>query len=233
MSPYNRLTHVARAKTERIIMHHALGSERKHKTHPAIIGASVAVVLFCTVGAAAILGWIPSPLSGNEPAQVAAVAASAPPKASAPRVAAKPAPAPVRQAQDSSRSTSGSNQSTNAVTVPAIAKCAACGVVESVRETSTRGSGSGLGAAGGAVVGGLLGNQVGGGRGQDVMTVVGAVGGAVAGNQIEGRMKTTQGFEINVRLNDGSMRTVQQSTRPEWRAGDQVRIVDGVVRSNG
>ncbi|MDO8301046.1 glycine zipper 2TM domain-containing protein [Lacisediminimonas sp.] len=209
-------------------MHNALGNEQKPRTHPAVIVAGVAVVLFCTIGAAAILGWIPSSLSGNQPATP--VAASAPAASSAPRVAAKavakPAAEPVRQAQ-------GSNQSTYAANVPAVANCAACGVVESTREFSTRGSGSGLGAAGGAVVGGLLGNQVGGGRGQDVMTVVGALGGAVAGNQIEGKMKSTQGYEIVVRLNDGSVRTVQQTTRPEWRAGDNVRIVDGVVRSNG
>jgi outer membrane lipoprotein SlyB len=216
----------------RIIMHNAIGTEQRPKTHPAIIVAGVAVVLFCTIGAAAILGWIPSSLSGNQPA--APVAASAPAASSAPRVAAKAAAKPIaRPAAEPVRQAGGSNQSTHGANVPALANCATCGVVESIREINTRGSGSGLGAAGGAVVGGLLGNQVGGGRGQDVMTVVGALGGAVAGNQIEGKVKSTQGYEIVVRLNDGSIRTVQQTTRPEWRAGDDVRIVDGVVRSNG
>jgi outer membrane lipoprotein SlyB len=111
--------------------------------------------------------------------------------------------------------------------------CQNCGTVESIREITTRGDGSGLGAAGGAVVGGLLGNQVGGGHGKQAMTVVGAIGGALAGNQIEKQARATHSFETTVHMNNGSTRTVAQATRPEWRNGDHVKIVDGVVRMNG
>ena len=111
--------------------------------------------------------------------------------------------------------------------------CSNCGIVESTREITTRAEGSGVGAAGGAVVGGLLGNQVGGGRGKDLMTVVGAIGGAVAGNQIEGQVKATHSYETTVRLDDGSTRVISDAAQPGWRTGDHVKIVDGVVRSNG
>ena len=111
-----------------------------------------------------------------------------------------------------------------------VAKCSNCGVIESVREITAKGEGSGLGAAGGAVVGGVLGHQVGGGSGKQIATVVGAVGGAVAGNEVEKRVKATKSYDINVRLDDGSTRVINEVNPPSWRSGDRVRIVDGAIR---
>jgi outer membrane lipoprotein SlyB len=121
-----------------------------------------------------------------------------------------------------------------AATQPAetLGRCSNCGVVESSRAVTTSGEGSGLGAAGGAVVGGLLGNQVGGGSGKKIATVVGAVGGAVAGNEVEKRVKTTTSYEVTVRMDDGSSRVVYEDYAPIWRTGEQVKIVDGAIRSN-
>jgi len=64
-------------------------------------------------------------------------------------------------------------------------------------------------------------------------TIAGAIGGAVAGNQIEGNVRASHSYSISVRLNDSSIRTFHQSEQPGWRKGDQVRIVDGSIRSNG
>jgi outer membrane lipoprotein SlyB len=112
------------------------------------------------------------------------------------------------------------------------AKCAECGVIESMREISVRGDGSGLGAVGGAVVGGVIGHQVGSGRGNDVATVLGAVGGAVAGNQIEKQVKSTKSYEITVRLDDGSSRVISEANPPAWRTGDKVKVINGAIQSN-
>ena len=186
--------------------------------------AGIALTLFCVVGIAAVMGWIPNSMGGASD-KVAAVLqpsnAVAPPvakehRASAPVVhAAAPvlAPAPVREV--------------------AAARCAECGVIESVREVDTKGSGSGVGAVGGGVLGGLLGNQVGGGRGKDVMTVVGVVGGAVAGNEVEKRVKATKSYDVTVRMSDGSSRVISEATQPSWRNGDKVKIVNGAIRSHG
>ena len=114
----------------------------------------------------------------------------------------------------------------------ALVRCASCGVIESSRAVTTSNEGSGLGAAGGAVVGGLLGNQVGGGSGKKIATVVGAAGGAVAGNEVEKRVKTTTSYEVTVRMDDGSSRVVYETGAPTWQSGDQVRIFDGMIRSN-
>jgi len=180
--------------------------------------AGIALTLFCAVGIAAVMGWIPNSMGGAGDKsvvgqQAASAAAPAVPKA-VPKehraVASHPAPAYVA----------------------AVATCAECGVIESVREVDTKGAGSGIGAVGGGVIGGLLGNQVGAGRGKDVMTVVGVVGGAVAGNEVEKRVKSTKSYEVTVRLNDGTRRVITEASVPAWRNGDKVRIVDGAIRSN-
>lgn len=199
---------------------------RSVNPHPMIIIAAVAVVLFCLAGTAAIMGWIPSSISGNSgngdlsDADRNALSAQlqAPPKpAPKAEVHKKHAPAPTRLA----------------AAEPARNWCGHCGNVESVRTITTRAEGSGLGAAGGAVLGGLLGNQVGGGNGRKLATVAGAVGGAVVGNQVEGNMKASTSYEITVRMDDGGARTFHQQHQPAWHNGDRVKVVDGALRSAG
>jgi len=185
-------------------------SRASKSLHPIAWAAGIALILFSAVGISAFMGWIPASMGGpGEKAVLETRPAGAQAKAHT---------APVQVAN----------------TTPARARnrCAECGVVESVREIETKGEGSGLGAVGGAVVGGVLGNQVGGGRGQDVMTVVGAVGGAMAGNEVEKRVKSTKSYSITVRLDDGSSRVISEANAPTWRAGDKVKVVNGVIQSN-
>jgi outer membrane lipoprotein SlyB len=178
--------------------------------------AGIAITLFCAAGIAAIMGWLPASM-GYPGSGAPLTQANAPQPATAmprPSPMVRTAPAPV-------------------ASVPAArVRCADCGVVESTRVIAVSGEGTGLGAAGGAVVGGVVGHQIGGGRGQDVATVVGAVGGAVVGNEVEKRVRSTSHYEVIVRLDDGSSRAIRVADAPIWRAGDQVRIVDGVIRSN-
>ena len=213
--------------------------------HPLILAAAVAVLLFCGVGTAALMGWLPSsdsrdaqPLnSAASSEQLASLQAIAPPATAQPlaplpqqqpqQLAVQPAPvaapAPRPQPQPEPQYV--------AAPAPAPKVCNNCGVIEAIHEVNTRASGSGVGAAGGAVVGGLLGNQVGGGHGKQLATVLGAVGGAVAGNQIEGSVRATRSYHIVVRLDNGKTRTVHQSAAPNWRQGDRVRVVNGGLRA--
>lgn len=188
--------------------------------HPMIIVACAAIVLVCAVGTAAILGWLPSSSARNNDA--------------APLVQTEPVQAPLapqKAAIAPTKRPNVANEPSHAVA--AAPRCLDCGVVESAREISTPAKGSGVGAVGGAVLGGVLGHQVGGGHGKDVMTVLGAVGGAVAGNHIEGQVKATRSYEIVVRLDDGSTRTVRQADMAGVQTGDRVKISNGVVRLNG
>ena len=109
------------------------------------------------------------------------------------------------------------------------ALCKSCGTVESVRLVERKGSGSGLGAVAGGVAGALIGNQVGGGSGRTVMTVVGAGGGAYAGHEIEKNMNKTSAYQIKVRMADGSMRTLTQREVPNVNSGDRVRVGNGAI----
>jgi outer membrane lipoprotein SlyB len=95
------------------------------------------------------------------------------------------------------------------------AVCAQCGVVQSVRPVQRESAGTGVGAVAGALLGGLVGNQFGGGQGKTVATVVGAIGGGMAGNTVEKRMKTQTLYEVTVRMEDGTTRTVEQTSLPE------------------
>ncbi|OON63630.1 hypothetical protein B0920_09815 [Massilia sp. KIM] len=239
-------------------MNNANTSPSRGRHHPLMLLAAAAILLFCMVGVAAIMGWVPSSIGGNANRQLsdadrAALAASMPqgaPQPAAGLVAPPPPVAPQGYVQAPAQPAYPAQQLAAApvadpepVSKPVkkdtqVASadngrdwCSNCGNVESVRTIKQRAEGSGLGAAGGAVLGGLLGNQVGGGSGRTIATVAGAVGGAVVGNQVEGNIKATTSYEIRVRLDDGTLRTFRQSSPPQWRSGDRVRIVKGRLRS--
>jgi outer membrane lipoprotein SlyB len=96
----------------------------------------------------------------------------------------------------------------------AAAVCAACGTVESVKAEKHKGEGTGLGAVGGAVVGGVVGHQMGGGNGKKALTVLGAVGGGFAGHEVEKQVRSTTVYHVQMRMDDGSTRSVTQSAAP-------------------
>jgi len=219
-------------------MNTPISSPQKHSVHPLIIAAAVAVVLFCAVGIAAFMGWLPSSNHGaaltaaDQAAVAPSVAVDSSSNAAAMQAANNATPTPPA-AQLAQEAPAPAPVADNAPPPPPPAQvCENCGVIESVHEITTRASGSGVGAAGGAVVGGLLGNQVGSGNGRSLATIAGAIGGAVAGNQIEGNVNARHSYNVTVRLNDGEVRTFHHAS-PNWHSGDHVRIVNGELRSNG
>lgn len=107
--------------------------------------------------------------------------------------------------------------------------CRNCGMIESVNVITEKGEGSGLGAIAGGVVGGILGNQIGKGGGRDLARIAGIAGGAYAGHEIEKSQRGRTTYEVNVRLEDGSLRTFRQETPPQWQAGDRVKLEDGTL----
>jgi outer membrane lipoprotein SlyB len=76
----------------------------------------------------------------------------------------------------------------------------------------------------------LLGNQVGSGSGRTAATVAGAVGGAVVGNNVERNQRRSQRYEVVVRYaGNGATQTLQYENDPGFRAGDAVRVNNGVL----
>lgn len=169
--------------------------------------------------------------------------AEAPKPAPVKQAAAKPAPArPVQQATGSAHAQAPApveqvaqaptpSRTVTPIETTRAAICNVCGTVQSVQEVKEKGQGSGIGAIGGAVVGGLLGNQVGGGNGKKVMTVVGAVGGGLAGHEAEKHVRATTAYDVQVRMEDGSVRTFRR-TEP-LNPGTRVTVDGSNLRVGG
>ncbi|XLY89619.1 hypothetical protein ACK8QS_07280 [Ectopseudomonas mendocina] len=108
------------------------------------------------------------------------------------------------------------------------------GTIESLRPVKIEGTKTPIGAGAGAVVGGIGGSGLGGGRGSAVMAVVGAVAGGLLGAAAEEGLTRTQGVEITVREDDGTLRAYVQEVEPNqvFRVGERVRImtVNGTSR---
>jgi outer membrane lipoprotein SlyB len=105
------------------------------------------------------------------------------------------------------------------------------GVVESVREVKQPAEKSnGVGPIAGGIAGAVLGNQFGKGMTRNVITVVGAAGGALAGTAIEKNVRATKHWEITVRLDDGSYRTMNSDVEPFWHGGERIRLIDGKLQ---
>lgn len=104
------------------------------------------------------------------------------------------------------------------------------GTVESVRVVRIEGDSDGttaLSTAGGAVAGGVLGSLIGGGRGRTLATVGGALAGAAAGYGGSKALSAQDGYEIQVKLENGSTIVVTQGTDVEFRAGQRVKVLSG------
>lgn len=219
----------------------------KQRLHPLLVAAAISVTVFSAVGVAAITGLIPHSKSSAEPTPVATipqeVAKPVEPAIAHPVEAPKPvvkhrkvakapaAPAPAPQPDYPAMTPPPPPvvaQAPQAVEAPKPVPAGQLGTVESVREVTVPGKTNGVGAVGGAVVGGVLGNAVGGSTGgKGLLTVLGAVGGGLAGNELEKRGRGEKQWEIAVRLDDGTTRTMTSTTEPFWHAGDRVRLLDG------
>lgn len=209
-------------------------SQHSEPSLAVVPAASAPVPAASSAASAAVPMPEPTPVAESKP--VAAAAPVAVPKKAAapvhkvqaaPKTIAYPQPVPTVTTWPPTvnPATEAAPSAANYPPVP-VAKpvCVNCGVVESVTPIQREGTGSGLGAVAGAVLGGVLGNQVGGGDGKTAATVLGVFGGSIAGNAVEKQMKKDTVYEVRVRMENGSARTLEQVTPAS--VGTKV-IVDG------
>jgi outer membrane lipoprotein SlyB len=192
----------------------AMEATTNNRLNPLLTAAAISVTVLSAVGVAALTGMIPASKGQESVLQI-------------PRDVIKPIePAishpPARK--------SATRKATPPQVEPAVysAPVGQLAVVESIREVKEPGDAKGLGAVAGGVVGGVLGNKL--GKGKGLVTVLGAAGGAFAGHQIEKQARAEKRWEIAVRLDDGSQRTLSSEVQPAWHAGDRVRLVDGQLQ---
>ena len=105
------------------------------------------------------------------------------------------------------------------------------GTVRNIQQLDTQRRSSGAGALLGAVVGGVVGNQIGSGTGRAAATAVGAVGGAVVGNKLEQRNGAVSSYyQVDVRLDNGDLKSFDYSDLNGLRVGDRVRVQDNQIQ---
>jgi outer membrane lipoprotein SlyB len=178
---------------------------------PLLTVAAVSVTVFSAVGVAALTGMIPASKGQNQEIQL-------PKEVAKPLAPAISHPVPRKVAR---------NAAPRPAAEPAVYRESPIGqlaVVESVREVREPGEAKGVGAIAGGVTGLVLGKKL--GKDKDLVTILGAAGGAFAGHQIERQVRASKRWEIAVRLDDGSQRTLSSEVEPVWHAGDRVRLVN-------
>ncbi len=195
------------------------------KTSPFIIAASVAVIVFCVVGIAALTGVLPG---RSKAPDAPAAAPEMPATPGQPLLGPLPGPSPQasRGLVPPPGSAPGMMPPPGSAPPPV---CTTCGVITSIRLVEKPGETTPLGLVAGGLVGGILGHQVGSGGGKDLATIAGAVGGGLAGREIEERARSTRVHEITVRMEDGRVHTFTQQADPSFVVGDRVRLVQGVL----
>ena len=148
--------------------------------------------------------------------------------------AAQPAPvaSPVSQAPDAWPPARGVQAAPAGTRPVRLTQASEFGTVESVRAVSEPGASLGLGTIGGGVLGGAIGSQIGKGNGRTAMAALGAIGGGLLGHEVEQRLRAPRGYEVRLRMDDGTLRTVRHARDPGWRVGQRVHA-DEAVESAG
>ncbi len=132
---------------------------------------------------------------------------------------------PVRDAQ-------GQPYNDESQRVAAVPVCASCGVIDGYSAVQVKGENNGVGAVAGGLGGALVGSKIAGRGNHSVGGVIGAIGGGLLGNAIESHERTVTVYDVRVRMADGSVRTVRQSTIPNVGTrvnveGNTLRAIDG------
>ena len=110
--------------------------------------------------------------------------------------------------------------------------CTVCGSIESVTpiQRTTKPDGPGMGSVAGGLLGAVLGHQVGQGNGRTAATILGAIGGGFAGNAVERNVRKETVYQVGVRMEDGSRRTLEVSLPPS--VGSHVTVDGTSIRTN-
>lgn len=118
-----------------------------------------------------------------------------------------------------------------AASTSAVPLCFDCGVVANVRQVTNEAKPSGAGAVIGGLAGAVLGSNIGRGNTRTVASIAGAIGGGLLGNTIEKSRSQTTSYEVSLRMDDGSTRSIASEAMPSWRIGDKVRLDGGAIVS--
>jgi outer membrane lipoprotein SlyB len=105
-------------------------------------------------------------------------------------------------------------------------RCGSCGTITDVDRIMYNPDKGAGGAVLGAIIGGVLGNQIGGGSGRTAATVGGAVAGGLIGHKVDKNNAPgeQEGLRLEIRMDNGSYRTVEIHGRMRLYRGDRVKV---------
>jgi outer membrane lipoprotein SlyB len=157
-----------------------------------------------------------------------------PPVAAQQQAAATPtheATRPVHHTAPHNEARNNNNNSgyTEPQRVAAAPECATCGVIDGYSAVQVKGQNNGVGAVAGGLGGALVGSKIAGRSNHTLGGVIGAVGGGLLGNAIESHERTATVYDVRVRMNDGSIRTVRQASVPS--VGQRVNVDGNTLRA--
>jgi len=107
--------------------------------------------------------------------------------------------------------------------------CTTCGVIEGYTAVQVQGKNNGVGAVAGGLGGALIGSKIAGRGNHTLGGAIGAVGGGLLGNAIETHERTSTAYDVHVRMEDGSVRTVRQATVPT--VGQRVNVEGNTMKA--
>lgn len=178
-----------------------------------IAGGLMAVTIVALAAALVMKSGTPAPAAATPAPLAQATDAAAPgtpgPAGTAAPVKAGAATAGPRAGTDATNPAPGTAQQVAAAPV-----CATCGVVESYSTVKVQGQTNGVGAVAGGIGGAVIGSKIAGRGNHTVGGLVGAIGGGLLGNAVEKHVRVVTMYDVHVRMDDGSLRTVRQSAPP-------------------
>jgi outer membrane lipoprotein SlyB len=214
------------------------------KIHPWVLAGALALLAMSALGVGIATGRIPSSFSKEETiadrGMIAVEERSADKMGEAEQKVLDPTKSEATQRARAERTAKTAapakavdRQKVAAVEPAPLAKaCENCGVVTAVEEVREQGEGTGIGALGGGVAGAVIGNQVGRGTTRKIATIAGAAAGAYGGHQAEKYIRGTIRYDVTVRMDDGTYRTISEKTNPALQPGDKVKVEgDSLVRN--
>lgn len=174
-------------------------------THPLVLTAAAAATLFSILGSAAVTGLIPATLP-DKTVRLPAPYSKVSPADAAAGIATPQAPKDGRSAA-----------------------CEICGIVESISLTRIDGDASGVGVVAGGFAGSVA--VIPRKREPSTLTLIGADGvfyGAPASTE---PMHSPTVYVVQVRMADGTARTITQTEQPGYDVGEPVKVVSGALTS--
>ena len=107
--------------------------------------------------------------------------------------------------------------------------CTSCGVIEGYAPVQVQGKNNGVGAVAGGLGGALIGSKIAGRGNHTLGGAIGAVGGGLLGNAIESHERTSTAYDVRVRMEDGTVRTVRQAAVPT--VGQHVTVEGSTMKA--